>query len=473
MSHLLSLSLIVFVGLSAACEDSNALHDPHRCRMVSTSEFVYNLEVENMLEGFDDTIIMKYDFEMDPKMKNEINEWNGGLDVYLKSAYDYTRWDGPLGIYGPLGPYGPLGAYGAVPNRYKGSVPPNDERTYWNNWCPVPSSENDKECVYGSFGPLGESGPLNLFAYYNTMYHLQENVTWYGDYTINLDAAGVWGVQGPLGALGSLGVLGPVGPLGISLQYGISTTLNGSYTTSDIPPTQGENSVFELRETSPVRYTHNASVYRVYDLFEVYSRLYALEKELDTSFAVDASHALKDAQQSSSSVSVSDLYTFRSKHDQFISINIVPFGDNSSGHELYETFKDLYAQKDYTSARKHKNHWDELRMSVGLVCNGSTIAEASCKISAYNPQHCLMPYITTRLKSNETCTISTSFEAPMNDECCVDCWTGYYLYVTGSGLSVISSDSRNNNPDLWGPRLQSNGQYGFNINGAHQSWSPF
>ena len=47
---------------------------------------------------------------------------------------------------------------------------------------------------------------------------------------------------------------------------------------------------------------------------------------------------------------------------------------------------------------------------------------------------------------------------------------GYYLYVTGSGLSEINNKLPNPDPDIWGPRLQSNGSYRFNINGAHQAW---
>jgi hypothetical protein len=83
---------------------------------------------------------MRYDFTEDPSSKNAVNKWNGGYDIYLKTAYDYTRWGGPLGMYepllflqndvliyryGPIGPFGPLGKYGNIPNRFMGSTSPS------------------------------------------------------------------------------------------------------------------------------------------------------------------------------------------------------------------------------------------------------------------------------------------------------------------------------------------------------------
>jgi hypothetical protein len=99
------------------------------------------------------------------------------------------------------------------------------------------------------------------------MYHLQEGTYWYNDYSHNLDSAGVWGIQGPLGPTGALGALGALGPLGISLQYGVTTTSDGVY------KVDGKT----IRRTSPVRYTHDAKTTRVYDLFEMYSKSYAMQ----------------------------------------------------------------------------------------------------------------------------------------------------------------------------------------------------
>lgn len=53
--------------------------------------------------------------------------------------------------------------------------------------------------MYGPYGPLGEKSALDAFEYYHVMYHLQEDVCWYGDLNHNLDVSGVWGTQGPLG----------------------------------------------------------------------------------------------------------------------------------------------------------------------------------------------------------------------------------------------------------------------------------
>ena len=50
---------------------------------------------------------------------------------------------------------------------------------------------------------------------------------------------------------------------------------------------------------------------------------------------------------------------------------------------------------------------------------------------------------------------------------------GYYLFTTGSGLAQTTGGSANPDADLWSSRLQSNGAYRFNINGAHQEWIPW
>lgn len=99
------------------------------------------------------------------------------------------------------------------------------------------------------------------------MYHLEENTYWYNDYNHNLDASGVWAIQGPLGPTGALGVLGALGPLGISPQPGVTTTADGVY------QVDGQT----VRSLQSLRYSHDAQRSRTYDLFEMYSKSYALD----------------------------------------------------------------------------------------------------------------------------------------------------------------------------------------------------
>lgn len=141
--------------------------DPSRCRMAITADSVLALS-PNALAA----VVMRYDLATDPAMNNKRNDWDKGVDVYGKTSYginlclpqmhiiftpfviDYTQKDGPLGISGPLGFSGPLGSLGALPHRFVGTTPADDDLSYWNNWCPAAPKESDKECVYGSFGPL-------------------------------------------------------------------------------------------------------------------------------------------------------------------------------------------------------------------------------------------------------------------------------------------------------------------------------
>lgn len=75
--------------------------DPRKCRVIITSDSVYSLTPDNFKNAptSSDPIVMRYDLAYDPTMKNSVNMWNGGYDIYLKTAYDYTRADGPLGKY--------------------------------------------------------------------------------------------------------------------------------------------------------------------------------------------------------------------------------------------------------------------------------------------------------------------------------------------------------------------------------------
>lgn len=330
--------------------------------------------------------------------------------------------------------------------------------SYWNNWCTADPNERDENCVYGSFGPLGESGPLGEYQYYYEMYHLEEETYWYNDYNINLDASGIWGIQGPLGTSGALGVLGALGPLGISLQVGVATSSNGVYSVKD-----DSNCYITIRKTQLIRYDHGATMFREYELFEMYSREYALSMTSDPisgndcSFAVDASTALlsNTVVTDGKDTSVKDTFHFHSSGDQFLTLLLVPFG----GENLKQS------------------SMPPINLSMTLSCNSSFISDAELQISPSNIQNGLSPYITTRAFNGEFCQVDVHATVRTCDvaEASRDrSWTGYYLFVTGSGLTV--SDQKkgvtDTNPDIWGMRKQSNGARSFNINGPHQRWVP-
>jgi hypothetical protein len=76
--------------------------DPSLNRMIVTSNYIYLLTPDSMRTNSGSEIVMRYDLKMDPYMSNKVNPWDGGFDLYLKTAYDYTRWDGPLGMYEQL-----------------------------------------------------------------------------------------------------------------------------------------------------------------------------------------------------------------------------------------------------------------------------------------------------------------------------------------------------------------------------------
>lgn len=77
---------------------SSSSYDPKKCRMIINSETIYNLIPDNLKSGSGKEIIMKYDLIEDSYNNNDINKWNYGYDIYLKTSYDYTRWGGPLGM---------------------------------------------------------------------------------------------------------------------------------------------------------------------------------------------------------------------------------------------------------------------------------------------------------------------------------------------------------------------------------------
>lgn len=406
-------------------------NDPALCRIAVTANQVYALVPDNMNAASPSAIIMKYDLVDDPASGNAVDPWIPGTDASGQTAYDYTRANGPLGSNGNLGAFGPLGLNGNLPNRFHGTIATIPGINYYNNWCTASGGQSDAGCVYGSYGPLGTTGPLNPHYYYNTMYHLQQNVYWHGNYNHNLDSTGVWGIQGPLGPEGAFGALGALGPLGISLQAGMTTTSDGVYKVGSTT----------VRKTQPVRYSHDATVVRTYDLYEMYSKSYAQAMGTgcsgceinDTSFAVDSFFQEPPAD--------GDNYLFTSNYNQFVLINVVPINALNS-----------YALQLYVSKDGGANYT--------LLATSSSNAHAD--------GGGLMNFMSIRAKKGEMFRVNvTRIYAgyPGN--------AGYYLFTTGSGLTQTTDGSTNPDADLWSSRLQSNGAYRFNINGAHQEWIPW
>lgn len=95
-----SFSFISSYSDSSSCQNKNnsSSYDISKCRLIITSNTIYNLNSNNFISESGSDIIMKYDLIEDSYMNNQINKWNGGYDIYLKTAYDYTRINGPLGM---------------------------------------------------------------------------------------------------------------------------------------------------------------------------------------------------------------------------------------------------------------------------------------------------------------------------------------------------------------------------------------
>ncbi|USX26450.1 hypothetical protein NHH73_28505 [Oxalobacteraceae bacterium OTU3CINTB1] len=406
------------------CDD-----DPALCRMIVTANQVYALKSDNMNPDSPDAIIMKYDLVDDPRLGNAVDRWISATDAAGESAYQYTRASGPLGQAGALGAFGPLSWSGFLSKRFRGTVPSLVGASYDNNWCNVPSDQSDIGCVYGSQGPLGETGALNPSSYYYTMYHLQEDSFWRGNHNHNLDSTGVWGIQGPLGPSGPFGALGPLGPLGISLQLGMTTTTDGVYKAGSTI----------VRQTRPIRYGQDAAVWRTYNLYEMYSKQYAQQMGTgcggcevnDTSFAVDASF--------NDPTTTGDSYLFTSQHNQFVLLNVVPV-----------------------------NAWNDYGLQLYVSNDGGTTYTllATSNSNVYADGGGLMDFIVIRAKQGEMFRANVTLQAGLP-------FYGYYLFTTGSGVGQATAGATAADADLWSSRLQSNGTRRFNIFGAHQQWVPW
>jgi hypothetical protein len=167
----------------------------------------------------------------------------------------------------------------------------------------------------------------------------------------------------------------------------------------------------------------------------------------DASFAMDASEIGANKTE--------DTYHFFSEFNQFLTVNAVPYG-----------------------ADNKKGSWSPLSLSLQLSCAAGTgkeesIAKTTTEISSSTPLSDLMPYITTRVRAGERCSVQVSFDGKSSKNDSASPWLGYYLFVTGSGLAAIDGGVRNDQPDVWGPRMQEGGKYAFNVNGPHQTWIPY
>ena len=226
-----------------------------------------------------------------------------------------------------------------------------------------------------------------------------------------------------------------------------------------------------IRQTQPIRYSHNSSISRIYDLFEIYTRSYG--KTMcssststttcdinDTSFGIDASNIFPN-QNPGQVTQIQDSYSFTSKYNQFVHINLIPYGGTPG-----------------LPGQFIGGSWDDINITMSLSCglkssNKLLITTLSSTFSSTKTsQNTLIPFITTRLNMNELCDIQLKLSI-LPDSTSSNNWNGYYLFVTGSGFNVVKNNEIDKTADLWGTRKQSNGLYTFNINGPHQKWIPF
>lgn len=307
------------------------------------------------------------------------------------------------------------------------------------------------------------------------------------------------------GVSGPLGVLGALGPLGISLQYGVYTNSDGVYmvlekSTEKDPPCTEQGNYTIVRTSQPLRYS--TEEYRQYGLYEMYSRQFALKMSSshcndgsgsgDSSFGVDASTALVDGQSggSTSSCNVSDTYVLCSEgKDQHLHVNLVPFGGAFTSKDKMEWSSGLSMSLSLVCRKLHStdsHHYTDDELFT-LSVDSEIEPYAEWKSPSQQTQRSLMPFLYTRLRPDEECSITVNLSLP--EEACQlrnstgkvgegasgKAWTGYYLFVTGSAVtkhikSDIAADVVNENPDIWGSRRQQDGSMAFNVYGPHQRW---
>ncbi len=250
-----------------------------------------------------------------------------------------------MGILGPVGPAGPLSNRGPIstPSLAYMSEPGSKKiKNFFNlnnkncRWCkklwkrwykPMVLDKGSRALPEsdGPDGPLGEDGPLNPTAVYNTMYHLLETPYRAQNFPQNLDVVGTWGLLGPLSELGGFGAIGALGPNGLRILRGYTIDDNGSYIDSSS----------QIVRTFPMQYSHSGT-YRVYRMHEFYDESYAmgLGEDNDASFGVQGT--MSDSGDSKS-------FVFTSLHNQIISAVAVPNTINLASNDFMDL--DLQVEK--------------------------------------------------------------------------------------------------------------------------------
>lgn len=425
-----ALVLLLVVASRSCFSYAQSPQEP--CRMVITAQLVQSLSAQHFDSNHGGAITMHYDLHSDPAAKGSSIRWTRTADEWGWSLYNHTQ-GGHLGADGPLGAMGPLGAFGRIQSRFHGSTPEEEKLSYTNNWCLHAPGRNDSWCEYGSNGELGEQGPLSEGSYYRSMYHSGEGTTgWAQSFNINQDASGVFGILGPLGPTGPLGPLGLLGPLTLSLQPGITTDDYGVFHyQSDV-----------IRSTAPLHFDFSGTVFRQYDLFEMYSRDYAIKMgAVPTMPRNDCSFGVDSFLQSPSPNG--DLYRFDSVRAQWVTVTVVP-ADPADRFTL-----------TVVSSTNEGRTYDHI-VATSANTNASL---ANFVVFRSNP------------KSDKAVEYLGAVVSPSPGH--VGQRSGYFLYVVGSGFAEGAAPNKVRPVDYFSPRPQASGNYSFNILGSHQSCLPF
>lgn len=204
----------------------------------------------------------------------------------LRSCEFYLSSLSALGDFGPLGAYGPLGALGPLGTNVWNPAYWISAAGDWSSWSREMTGLGGP---LGERGPLGPMGPLGDEAYFETLPAIN-------DWAKQLQGGGVWTVLGPLGPLGPVGPLGPLGPVG---AHGYASDEHGRYLDGD-------------REVRTIRTSFEPYLFELVEMYdEATATSYAPN---DTSFVSLGEIDGGDA----------DRYDIKSRHDQFVTIVVVP-----------------------------------------------------------------------------------------------------------------------------------------------------
>ena len=322
----------------------------------------------------------------------------------------YVKPGSCLGVGGPLGPLGVLSSFGPL-----GQNLSNYDHTWVSgsfngtcDWCKsiIDFFNNLRNNTYvdplGMNGPLGYLGPLSTFEVYSVMYHLNEPVLLANNFPTNLDITGVWGVLGPLSILSPFGALGPLGILYQLSVYSVTNPATG------LPDGQYRNvDTGAIVRTLEMQYS--STVYRVYDLFELYPPATAVQ--LGDSGMQDSSFGVESKLQSPTKV---DNYKFCSNYNQTVTVLVLPIIHNSTN---------VYAEvlSDFDISILNANNQVIMQSSS----NSSTAVYPLNKLNNY---HGLIDWIIFRATSGQCLTASVSAKSLSTDN------PYYRLFIVGDGF---------------------------------------